>query len=352
VPAELLDAAQQAWDEAVELGERHGVRNSQASVLAPTGTIGLLMDCDTTGIEPDLGLVKTRSWSAAARCRSSTRRCRARCQARLRDRGGRGDRGLHRRAQVDRRARRGSSPSTCRSSPARWATTPSTTSGTSDDGRGPAVHLGRDLQDGEHARGRHRRGRRAAPHRRLALGVKAVAIYRDNCKVGPAALDHEEGRRGVLGDRSPRPTRSPSRAARAHEKHRRARGGAGGGPRGPRTVVVVGAVRERLPRRRNSTTFAFRVADCEGYVTVGEYEDGRPGRGLHQGLQAGFDPGRDHGRLLDLDQPRPAARRAAGDLRAQVREHEVRAGGHHRRPDLRIATSWSTTSSAGWRSTT
>jgi ribonucleoside-diphosphate reductase alpha chain len=41
--------------------------------------------------------------------------------------------------------------------------------------------------------------------------------------------------------------------------------------------VVVGAVRERLPRRRNSKTFAFRVADCEGYVTVGEYEDGRPG---------------------------------------------------------------------------
>ena len=60
VPVELLDAAQEAWDEAVKLGEQHGVRNSQASVLAPTGTIGLLMDCDTTGIEPDLGLVKMK----------------------------------------------------------------------------------------------------------------------------------------------------------------------------------------------------------------------------------------------------------------------------------------------------
>jgi ribonucleotide reductase alpha subunit len=60
VPPELLSAAQEAWDNAVELGERHGVRNSQASVLAPTGTIGLLMDCDTTGVEPDLGLVKTK----------------------------------------------------------------------------------------------------------------------------------------------------------------------------------------------------------------------------------------------------------------------------------------------------
>ena len=57
-PANILEAAQHDWEEAVELGLRHGVRNAQASVLAPTGTIGLLMDCDTTGIEPDLGLVK------------------------------------------------------------------------------------------------------------------------------------------------------------------------------------------------------------------------------------------------------------------------------------------------------
>src|SRR4051812_70166 len=60
VPPEILGAAQQAWDEAVELGETFGVRNSQATVLAPTGTIGLMMDCDTTGIEPDLGLVKMK----------------------------------------------------------------------------------------------------------------------------------------------------------------------------------------------------------------------------------------------------------------------------------------------------
>ena len=60
VPPELLSAAQESWDEAVELAEQYGVRNSQCSVLAPTGTIGLLMDCDTTGVEPDLGLVKTK----------------------------------------------------------------------------------------------------------------------------------------------------------------------------------------------------------------------------------------------------------------------------------------------------
>ena len=53
-----MAAGQQAWESAVRDGEEFGVRNSQASVLAPTGTIGLMMDCDTTGIEPDLGLVK------------------------------------------------------------------------------------------------------------------------------------------------------------------------------------------------------------------------------------------------------------------------------------------------------
>ncbi len=73
-PADLLEAAQQAWDLAVDRGERHGFRNAQVSVLAPTGTIGLLMDCDTTGVEPDFALVKLRSWPAAAISRSSTSR--------------------------------------------------------------------------------------------------------------------------------------------------------------------------------------------------------------------------------------------------------------------------------------
>ncbi|HUL84559.1 MAG TPA: vitamin B12-dependent ribonucleotide reductase [Actinomycetota bacterium] len=60
VPEALLSAGRQAWDEAIAMGERHGYRNAQASVLAPTGTIGLMMDCDTTGIEPELALVKTK----------------------------------------------------------------------------------------------------------------------------------------------------------------------------------------------------------------------------------------------------------------------------------------------------
>jgi len=56
--AGLAEIAQQCWDEALTLGEQHGYRNAQTSVIAPTGTIGLVMDCDTTGIEPDFALVK------------------------------------------------------------------------------------------------------------------------------------------------------------------------------------------------------------------------------------------------------------------------------------------------------
>jgi ribonucleoside-diphosphate reductase alpha chain len=62
-PDYMLKAATKAWDDAVQLGEQHGYRNAQATVIAPTGTIGLVMDCDTTGIEPDFALVKFKKLS-------------------------------------------------------------------------------------------------------------------------------------------------------------------------------------------------------------------------------------------------------------------------------------------------
>jgi ribonucleoside-diphosphate reductase alpha chain len=60
VPSDLLTACRNAWDEALDLGEVHGYRNAQATVLAPTGTISFMMDCDTTGVEPDFSLVKSK----------------------------------------------------------------------------------------------------------------------------------------------------------------------------------------------------------------------------------------------------------------------------------------------------
>ncbi|MHB1584404.1 MAG: vitamin B12-dependent ribonucleotide reductase, partial [Acidimicrobiales bacterium] len=105
------------------------------------------------------------------------------------------------------------------------------------------------------------------------LGIKAVAIYRDNCKVAqPLSTTKKEsgdiappGSAAEAKDRAAADRIAELEAALEHERQRRAE------------PLVVGAVRERLPRRRQSKTFAFRVADCEGYVTVGEYEDGRPG---------------------------------------------------------------------------
>ena len=131
VPAELLAAGQESWEAAVRDGEEHGVRNSQASVLAPTGTIGLMMDCDTTGIEPDLGLVKMKKLVGGGTM-SIVNQTIPRALRRLgyTAAAGRRDHRLHRRREVDpRRAaprRRRTSP--C--SPARWATTRSTTRAT------------------------------------------------------------------------------------------------------------------------------------------------------------------------------------------------------------------------------
>ena len=132
VPPELLCAAQQAWDEAVELGERYGVRNSQATVLAPTGTIGLMMDCDTTGIEPDLALTKAKKLVGGGTMfivnQTIPRALRQpRLQPTTRSTRSSPTSTSTRRSSVRRRSR----PSTCRCSRARWATTRSTTWATS-----------------------------------------------------------------------------------------------------------------------------------------------------------------------------------------------------------------------------
>jgi ribonucleoside-diphosphate reductase alpha chain len=64
-PDALLKSATKAWDDAVQMGEKYGYRNAQTTVIAPTGTIGLVMDCDTTGVEPDFALVKFKNYLVA-----------------------------------------------------------------------------------------------------------------------------------------------------------------------------------------------------------------------------------------------------------------------------------------------
>ncbi len=71
----LADAAKRAWDDALAMGKEFGFRNAQATVIAPTGTIGLVMDCDTTGVEPDFALVKFKTLAGGGYSRSSTAAC-------------------------------------------------------------------------------------------------------------------------------------------------------------------------------------------------------------------------------------------------------------------------------------
>ena len=198
VPDDLLTAARKAWDDALDLGEVNGFRNAQATVLAPTGTISFMMDCDTTGVEPDFSLVKSKKLVGGGEITivnktvpmaleklgyapdevERDRRVHRRAQHRRR-RAVREDRALPGLRLRDRRPR----------DPLHGPR--------EDDGRRPAVHLGRDLEDREHAGDGHRS--RRSPDLFVdawKLGVKAIAIYRDNCKVAqPLSGKAEKGAR-------------------------------------------------------------------------------------------------------------------------------------------------------------
>src|SRR5580692_7299808 len=280
VPPELLSAAQQSWDDAVELAEEFGVRNSQASVLAPTGTLGLLMDCDTTGVEPDLGLVKTKKLVGGGTM-SIVNQTIPRALTKL---GYGHDQVDEIVAYINEHMSILGAPHVVPEHLAVFACSmgdntihysghirmmgavqPFISGAISK-----TVNLPEDVSV-EDVEQLHIDAWR--------LGVKAVAIYRDNCKVAqPLSTTKMESTAATAGgDVAPAGSEAEARAraiadriaeletALEHERQRKTES------------VVVGAVRERLPRRRNSKTFAFRVADCEGYVTVGEYEDGRPG---------------------------------------------------------------------------
>jgi ribonucleoside-diphosphate reductase alpha chain len=260
VAPDLLGAAQESWDKACELAEQFGVRNSQASVLAPTGTIGLMMDCDTTGIEPDLGLVKLKKLVGGGNMAIVNQTV-----PRALDRLGydadqveeivayidenktivgaphlspehlpvfacsMGDNVIHYLGHVKMMA----------------AVQPFISGAISKTVNMPEEATVDEVAD------LHLDAWR--------LGVKAVAIYRDNCKVGQPL---STAKKDTSKDEPPTlfSAASPAEAAtRVIEK------------------VIKVPVREKLPRNRVSRTFEFRVADCKGFVTVGEYADGRPG---------------------------------------------------------------------------
>jgi ribonucleoside-diphosphate reductase alpha chain len=250
VPPELLGAAQEAWDDAVELGERHGVRNSQATVLAPTGTIGLMMDCDTTGIEPDLALTKAKKLVGGGTMFIVNQTV---------------PRALHKLGyspdEVDEIIAHIDEHKTIIGAPVFKAEhMPVFACSMGDNtihymGHVKMMSAVQPFISGAISKTVNMPEEASIEDveelyiESWRLGLKAVALYRDNCKVGQPLSTQKKASDPL--------TQTVERIIE--------------------TVIVQEPVRQKLPRTRTSKTFSFRVADCQGYVTVGEYEDGRPG---------------------------------------------------------------------------
>jgi ribonucleoside-diphosphate reductase alpha chain len=256
VAEELLSAAAGAWDEAVELGQLYGVRNSQASVLAPTGTIGLMMDCDTTGIEPDLGLVKVKKLVGGGTMSIVNQTVPRALKAlgytkpqiddivsyidqektilgapHLKEEHepvfacSMGDNAIHYLGHVKMMSA---------VQPFLSGAISKTVNMPEDVNVEDVEQLHIDAWD---------------------MGLKAVAIYRDNCKVAqPLSMAKKEGAQET------KPTTALEPVEAINDK-----------------FIVKGAVRRELPKIRSAKTFKFYVSDSRGYMTVGEYDDGTPG---------------------------------------------------------------------------
>jgi ribonucleoside-diphosphate reductase alpha chain len=279
VPYDVMQAARESWDQAIELGERYGFRNGQVTVLAPTGTIAFLMDCDTTGVEPDIALVKYKRLVGGGLLKivngtvpEALRRLGytdaeveaivAHIDARdtiegaphLKDehlpvfdcafRSTNGTRSIHYMGHIRMMA----------------AVQPFLSGAISKTVNLPNDCTVQDIED--------------AYIQAWKLGLKAIAVYRDGCKrtqplstnlsqatsngaaiavaavpVDPLELLAPEERRLVeaLRDRKSRPAGPPM------------------------------ANRYKLPDERASFTHKFSIGGHEGYITVGMYEDGSPG---------------------------------------------------------------------------
>jgi ribonucleoside-diphosphate reductase alpha chain len=261
VPVDILTEAQRSWNTACELGNAVGVRNSQATVLAPTGTIGLMMDCDTTGVEPDLGLIKMKKLVGGGTMTIVNHTV----PAALRQLGYDEDQIQAITAYIDTEKTILGAPGLAAEHVAVFACSMGDNTihysghvrmmGAAQPFISGAISKTVNLPEEisiEELEQLHIDA--------WKLGVKAIAVYRDNCKVGqPLSTAKKEGEEdddaaALNADGSP--------IAAAQQIIER---------------VVREPVREKMPRTRTSKTFDFRLADCKGFVTVGEYEDGRPG---------------------------------------------------------------------------
>jgi ribonucleoside-diphosphate reductase alpha chain len=283
VSEDLLSAAAQAWDEANELAELYGVRNSQASVLAPTGTIGLMMDCDTTGIEPDLGLVKMKKLVGGGTMTIVNQTVPRALKAlgysaeQINDivayidlektilgaphlqkahepvfACSMGDNAIHYLGHVKMMS----------------AVQPFLSGAISKTVNMPEDATVEDIEQ--------------IHLDSWKLGLKAVAIYRDNCKVAqPLSMAKKEGGEKVSAEESHAAQAAAAAATITATAPVAPTAVPVVAPAADATldgrIVVKGAVRRKMPKVRTSRTYKFEIADLEGYFTVGEFEDGTPG---------------------------------------------------------------------------
>ena len=242
--AVIKQAATHVWEEVVEIGAVNGFRNSQASVLAPTGTIGFMMDCDTTGIEPDFALVKFKKMVDG----SSMQIVNSTVTRALRILGYTGEQADAIVAHIQERGHVVDAPGL---KPEHYAVFDCAVGARSIEPMGHLRMMAAVQPFISGAISKTVNLPESATVDDIAdvymqgwkLGLKAVAIYRDNCKVGQPL----------------------SNAKKAEE------------PKEEKVRIEYRARRQRLPKSRNGRTTSFSVGGAEGYMTSGAYDDGRLG---------------------------------------------------------------------------
>jgi ribonucleoside-diphosphate reductase alpha chain len=244
--ARILHEATKAWQECQQLGTKHGYRNSQASVIAPTGTIGLMMDCDTTGLEPDLALVKNKKLVGGA----SMKIVNNTVPQALRKLGY--DEEIVE-AIVEYVAEHGHVVDAPGLRPEHYAVFDCAMGERSISWMGhirmmaaiqPFISgaLSKTVNLPESATVEDIEKAYAEAWR---LGLKAIAVYRNNCKVGQPLSDINDTKKAAA-------LAAGAAAADAGEMR---------------------PVRKRLPKKRPSQTVSFSVGGAEGYMTAGSYPD-------------------------------------------------------------------------------
>jgi ribonucleoside-diphosphate reductase alpha chain len=264
VQPSLLGAAQTAWDNALALGEKFGYKNSQVTVLAPTGTIGFMMDCDTTGIEPDLALVKYKKLVGGGVIKIVNNTV----PAALMKLGYSPEETSQIVSYVDRNGKMEGAPGFKPEHLPVFDCSLATVGGRSIAWRGhlKMMAAAQPFLSGAISKTINMPEESTIEDVMQAyieswkLGVKAVAIYRDNSK-GSQPLS-------AAGDKKDTAQQGQIAAAKAAE--------AAPGLAEQRELFIR-AHRRKLPSERSSITHKFSIGGHEGYITVGLYETGEPG---------------------------------------------------------------------------